>query len=65
MINNLEENVEILSEHYLNRFKYLIDNDRMKDAYSIGEEYVCKGEVENDDYEWFFATYQFKLEGGK
>ena len=46
---NLMKNVTILSEHYLNRFKYLIDNDRMKDAYSIGEEYVCNGEVSNDD----------------
>ena len=62
---SLMRNVTILSEHYLNRFKYLIDNDRMKDAYSIGQEYVCKGEVEADDYEWFFATYQFKLEGEK
>ena len=34
---NLMKNVTVLSEHYLNRFKYLIDNDRMKDAYSIGE----------------------------
>ena len=41
MINNLEENVEILSEHYVNRFKHLIDTNRKKDAYSIGEEYVC------------------------
>ena len=65
MNNNLLENVEILSEHYLNRFKHLIDTNRKQDAYSIGQEYVCKGEVEADDYEWFFATYQFKLEEEK
>ena len=65
MSNNLEENVEILSNHYLERFKHLIDTNRREDAYSIGQEYVCKGEVEADDYEWFFATYQFKLEEGK
>ena len=59
---NLMKNVTILSEHYLNRFKHLIDTNRKKDAYSIGQEYVCKGEVESDDYEWFFATYQFKLQ---
>ena len=59
---NLMKNVTILSEHYLNRFKHLIDTNRKKDAYSIGQEYVCKGEVEADDYEWFFATYQFKLQ---
>ena len=62
---SLQRNVEILSEHYVNRFKHLIDTNRKQDAYSIGQEYVCKGEVEADDYEWFFATYQFKLEEGK
>ena len=61
----LERNVQILSEHYVNRFKHLIDTNRKKDAYSIGQEYVCKGEVEADDYEWFFATYQFKLQEEK
>ena len=59
---SLERNIQILSEHYVNRFKHLIDTNRKKDAYSIGQEYVCKGEVEADDYEWFFATYQFKLQ---
>ena len=53
---NLDKNVQILSEHYVNRFKHLIDTNRREDAYSIGQEYVCKGEVEADDYEWFFAT---------
>jgi len=62
---SLQRNVEILSEHYVNRFKHLIDTNRKQDPYSIGQEYVCKGEVESDDYEWFFATYQFKLEGEK
>ena len=52
---NLEENVQILSEHYVNRFKHLIDTNRREDAYSIGQEYVCKGEVEDDNYQWFFA----------
>ena len=62
---NLERNVQILSEHYVNRFKHLIDTNRREYAYSIGQEYVCKGEVEADDYEWFFATYQFKIEEEK
>ena len=62
---SLQRNVEILSEHYVSRFKHLIDTNRKKDAYSIGQEYVCKGEVEADDYQWFFATYQFKLEEEK
>ena len=58
---SLERNIQILSEHYVKRFKHLIDTNRKQDAYSIGQEYVCKGEVEADDYQWFFATYQFKL----
>ena len=62
---SLERNVQILCEHYFKRFKHLIDTNRREDAYSIGQEYVCKGEVESDDYEWFFATYQFKLQEEK
>ena len=72
MNNNLLENVNVLSAHYVNRFKFLLEGEmlnlqvkRHKDAYSIGQEYVCKGEVEADDYEWFFATYQFKIEEEK
>ena len=59
---SLERNVQILSEHYVNRFKHLIDTNRREDAYSIGEEYVCNGEVSNDDYKWFYVNYQFKLQ---
>ena len=62
---SLERNIQILSEHYVNRFKHLIDTNRKKDAYSIGQEYVCKGEVESDDYQWFFVNYQFKLQEEK
>ena len=65
MINNLEENVQILSEHYLNRFKHLIDTNRKQDAYSIGQEYVCKGEVSNDDYQWFYVNYKFQIKEEK
>ena len=62
---SLERNIQILSEHYVNRFKHLIDTNRKKDAYSIGQEYVCKGEVEDDNYQWFYFNYQFKLEEEK
>ena len=65
MNNNLLENVEILSNHYLERFKHLIDTNRKQDAYSIGQEYVCNGEVEKDDYQWFYVNYQFKLQEEK
>ena len=59
---SLERNVQILSEHYVNRFKHLIDTNRKKDAYSNGQEYVCKGEVNDDNYQWFYVNYQFKLQ---
>ena len=62
---SLQRNVEILSEHYVNRFKHLIDTNRKQDAHSIGEEYLCKGEVEKDDYQWFYVNYQFKLQEEK
>ena len=59
--SDILNNVEILSNHYIERFKQLLDNEQQKDAMSIMQEYVCNGEVEKDDYQWFFATYQFKL----
>ena len=62
---SLQRNVEILSEHYVNRFKPLIDTNRKQDAYAIGQEYVCKGEVEDDNYQWFYVNYQFKLQEEK
>ena len=62
---NLEENVEILSNHYLERFKTLINTNRKEDAMSIGQEYICNREVENDDYQWFYVNYQFKLQEEK
>ena len=62
---NLDKNVQILSEHYVNRFKHLIDTNRREDAYSIMQEYLCNGEVEKDDYQWFYVNYQFKLQEEK
>ena len=63
--SDILNNVEILSNHYIKRFEQLLDNEQQKDAMSIMQEYVCNGEVEKDDYQWFFATYQFKLEEEK
>ena len=65
MTVSLEKNVQILSEHYVNRFKHLFDTNRKEDAFSIGEEYVCKGEVSNDDYQWFYVNYQFQIKEEK
>ena len=56
----LEKNVEILSGYYVERFKQLRDNEQYQDADSIAQEYVCKGEVEYDDYKWLYVNYQFK-----
>ena len=52
------ENVEVFSNHYINRFKQLLDNDQIEDANAIGEEYICNGEVEDDNYQWLCVNYQ-------
>ena len=59
--SDILNNVEILSNHYIERFKQLLDNEQQKDAMSIMQEYVCNGEVEKDDYQWFYVNYQFKF----
>ena len=57
----LEQNLEILSDHYVERFKQLVDNNQIHDANAIGQEYLCNnGEVENDNYQWLYVNYQFK-----
>ena len=57
---NLEQNVETLSNHYVERFKFLLEGEmlnlqvkRHKDANSIRQEYLCNdGEVEDDNYQF-------------
>ena len=44
--SDILNNVEIFSNHYIERFKQLLDNEQQKDALSIMQEYVCNGEVE-------------------
>ena len=63
----LEKNVEILSDHYVERFKFLLEGEmlnlqvkRHKDANSIKQEYICNGEVEDDNYKWLYVNYQFE-----
>ena len=53
--SDILNNVEIFSNHYIERFKQLLDNEQQKDAMSIMQEYVCNGEVEKDDYQWFYV----------
>ena len=64
---SLEQNVEIFSNHYVERFKFLLEGEmlnlqvkRHRDAYSIQQEYICNGEVEDDNYQWLYVNYQFK-----
>ena len=56
---SLLESVEILSNHHVERFKQLRDNEQYKDADSVASEYICD-EVEDDNYQWCYAKYQFK-----
>ena len=61
MTDNLTYNVEVLSEHYVERFKQLMENDQIDDANAIGQEYLCNnGEVDDDNYQWLYVNYQFK-----
>ncbi len=57
MNDSLLENVEIFSNHYITRFKQLIANDQIEDADAIGQEYICNGEAQNDDYQWLCLNY--------
>ena len=61
MNSDLLESVEILSQHLVERFKQLRDNDQYEDADAIASEYICEGDedIEDDDYQWYFANYQF------
>ena len=56
---SLLESVEILSNHYVERFKQLRDNEQYDDADSVASEYICD-EVEDDNYQWCYVNYQFK-----
>jgi len=59
--DDIRTNVEIFSKHYLERFKQLLDDNRTEDAVSIMQEYTCNGEVEDDNYQWFYVNYQFNV----
>jgi len=63
--SDIINNVEILSNHYIKRFEQLLDNEQQKDAMSIMQEYVCNGEVEKDDYQWFYVNYHFQFKEEK
>ena len=65
MESGLSKNVEIMSDYYVERFKFLLEGEmldlqvkRHKDANSIKQEYPCNdGEVEDDNYQWLSLNY--------
>ena len=59
-----EQQVEMMSEYLISRFKTLIENNRENDALSIMEEYILpNGEIEDDNYQWLFINDLTQLEG--
>jgi len=57
---SLEQNVDILSAYHVERFTHLRDNEQYQDADAIAQEYICNGEVENDNYQWLYVNYQLR-----
>ena len=58
-----EQQVELMSEYLISRFKTLIENNREDDALSIMEEYILpNGEIEDDNYQWLFINDLTELE---
>ena len=59
-----EQQVEMMSEYLISRFKTLIENNRDDDALSIMEEYILpNSEIEDDNYQWLFVNDLTQLEG--
>ena len=58
-----EQQVEMMSEYLISRFKELLNNNREDDALSIMEEYILpNGEIEDDNYQWLFINDLTELE---
>ena len=59
-----EQQVEMMSEYLISRFKTLLENNRDDDALSIMEEYILpNSEIEDDNYQWLFINDLTELEG--
>ena len=59
-----EQQVEMMSEYLISRFKTLLNNNREDDALSIMEEYILpNSEIEDDNYQWLFVNDLTELEG--
>ena len=58
-----EQQVELMSEYLISRFKELLNNNREDDALSIMGEYILpNGEIEDDNYQWLFINDLTELE---
>ena len=52
-----EQQVEMMSDYLISRFKTLLENNREDDALSIMGEYILpNGEIEDDNYQWLFVN---------
>ena len=59
-----DQQVELMSEHLISRFKELLNNNREDDALSIMEEYILpNSEIEDDNYQWLFVNDLTQLKG--
>ena len=58
-----EQQVEMMSDYLISRFKTLLKNNREDDALSIMGEYILpNGEIEDDNYQWLFINDLTQLE---
>ena len=59
-----DQQIEMMSDYLISRFKTLLENNRDDDALSIMEEYILpNGEIEDDNYQWLFVNDLTQLEG--
>ena len=59
-----DQQIEMMSEYLISRFKTLLENNRDDDALSIMEEYILpNSEIEDDNYQWLFVNDLTQLEG--
>ena len=55
-MNIKDQTIDVLSDTYFTKFKEHLDNQNMKDALAIMNEYVIKDDREDDNYEWLFLA---------
>ena len=59
-----DQQINMMSDYLISRFKTLLENNREDDALSIMEEYILpNGEIEDDNYQWLFVNDLTQLKG--